>query len=729
MNKFLNGISLLSLLIFSLSVHAQREFYSTSVYSTGPGTSAQEGKLVKLDSTGMLPTLLHPFDMAMGKYPYGSVIQATNGKLYGLTREGGVANNGVLYQYDLSIDSFTVKQQLGDSVVISNGGAFGLFEASDGKLYYVSGTKYFMEYDIPSNTLTQRHYFNSPQIPAGHLTEINGKLYGVINFGGPMGYRGYISEYNTANEVLTYKYNFQNSLGIGPTERPVYYPANGLLYGTVRYAPGASPLGDSEGSIYSFNPATNAYSYKLNIPDSIGYSAYLIVAPNQKIYGLSEQGGTDAQGNHFGGIFEYTPTTNSIRMVHNFGMQADGSFTGSGHTVGGMILASDGMLYGTTASHAFRFNYLTDSVTRLADLSLSFSTVGAWFNVNGFLQEVCRKPSYTYFDTLSVTLCAGDTYNYTVHSGNAETYTWKRNGNALASQTDSILSFNSISVSDSGTYTCSMTNMCGATETIGAIRIAVNTGPAGAPVLSATGPTEVCEGETVEITGNTGGTWNVGGTGASLSTDTSGTYFVVSGSGSCGTDTSNHITVTVNPVPVINGQPADISIPEGTPVTFHVVPQGTGHTYQWQVNQNSGAGFVNLTNTAPYSGVNTATLGISNPVLPMDGYLYRCVVSSGACADTSQDAELLVTEPSDIADWATADEVSVFPNPATDVLYFRLKEGTILQSLGIRNMLGQDALRQTGNVSFIDITTLPKGVYTLELVTEQGHYVARFVKN
>jgi len=42
-----------------------------------------------------------------GSDPQSSVIQATNGKLYGLTRLGGLNNVGVMFEYDLSTSAFT----------------------------------------------------------------------------------------------------------------------------------------------------------------------------------------------------------------------------------------------------------------------------------------------------------------------------------------------------------------------------------------------------------------------------------------------------------------------------------------------------------------------------------------------------------------------------------------------------------------------------------------------
>jgi hypothetical protein len=90
---------------------------------------------------------------------------------------------------------------------------------------------------------------------------------------------------------------------------------------------------------------------------------------------------------------------------------------------------------------------------------------------------------------------------------------------------------------------------------------------------------------------------------------------------------SNVVTLTVNTAPSISMSPSDSTCQ--SPATFTVVAGGAGLTYQWQ--ENAGAGFVNLMNGGPFSGVTTATLTITNATAGMQGYTYQCVVS-GTCA-------------------------------------------------------------------------------------------------
>jgi len=70
---------------------------------------------------------------------------------------------------------------------------------------------------------------------------------------------------------------------------------------------------------------------------------------------------------------------------------------------------------------------------------------------------------------------------------------------------------------------------------------------------------------------------------------------------------------------------------------------GSSNTYQWQLNTANG--WVNLTNGAVYSGVNTATLNLTNLTMPLSGYQFRCLLSSSGCpssVSTSATATLTV---------------------------------------------------------------------------------------
>lgn len=92
---------------------------------------------------------------------------------------------------------------------------------------------------------------------------------------------------------------------------------------------------------------------------------------------------------------------------------------------------------------------------------------------------------------------------------------------------------------------------------------------------------------------------------------------------------SNGAILTVNTPPSITTQPVKTTACQNGNATISVVAAGTGLTYQWRVN--TGAGFVNVTNTGVYSGATTANLLITGATTAMNGYQYYCTVS-GSCA-------------------------------------------------------------------------------------------------
>jgi hypothetical protein len=58
----------------------------------------------------------------------------------------------------------------------------------------------------------------------------------------------------------------------------------------------------------------------------------------------------------------------------------------------------------------------------------------------------------------------------------------------------------------------------------------------------------------------------------------------------------------------------------------------TGTTYQWQ--QNTGAGFTDITDNSNFSGANTVSLQITNIPLSWNGYQYRCTVNGSQYSNT-----------------------------------------------------------------------------------------------
>lgn len=214
-------------------------------------------------------------------------------------------------------------------------------------------------------------------------------------------------------------------------------------------------------------------------------------------------------------------------------------------------------------------------------------------------------------------------------------------------------------------YRCFVTNGCAPNDTSAAALLKID----GPPVITIP-PSNLttCEGSTASFGITTSGSgltyqWQVNDgsgfinvpSGLPYSGETSATLFITgvtttfSGylyqcivTGGCAPSvTSASAILTINTLPNVTVQPNFVEVCEGNNTNINITAIGTALTYQWQVN--SGTGYSNLTNGAPYAGVTTNSLSISGALATMNGYLYQCVVS-GACvpADSSYEIALIV---------------------------------------------------------------------------------------
>lgn len=324
----------------SLTKASNNKLYGMTAY----GGANNAGVLFEYDPATSTYTKKLDFDnpniSALGGSPLGSLTLAGNGKLYGMTNYGGPNGYGVLFEYDPATSTYTNKFNFNNTTGSYPYGSLNL--ASNGKMYGMTnqgGANSFgvlFEYDPATSTYTKKLDFNNTTNgagPKGNLTQAgNGKMYGMTNYGGATGL-GVLFEYDPATSTYVKKLDFNNATGTYPNGSLVV-AANGKVYGTV--GGGAN----NNGVLFEYDPATSAYTKKFDFisPNGSNPGSSLNLATNGKLYGLTQDGGSLADGV----LFEYDPATST------FTKKLDFNLTDGESPLGSLAQASNGKLYGTT---------------------------------------------------------------------------------------------------------------------------------------------------------------------------------------------------------------------------------------------------------------------------------------------------------------------------------------------------------------------------------------------
>ena len=139
---------------------------------TASGGNGEGGGLFVADPVAKTIETKYTFfvDGANGSYPHGSLVQGANSKLYGLTSMGGSGNKGIIFEYSLQ-SGFKKKFDFGDLALNGSHPHGTVTVGTNGKLYGLTldgGTQnggVLFEYD-PTNSVYQKKY---------DLTELTGK--------------------------------------------------------------------------------------------------------------------------------------------------------------------------------------------------------------------------------------------------------------------------------------------------------------------------------------------------------------------------------------------------------------------------------------------------------------------------------------------------------------------------------------------------------------------------
>jgi hypothetical protein len=181
----------------------------------------------------------------------------------------------------------------------------------------------------------------------------------------------------------------------------------------------------------------------------------------------------------------------------------------------------------------------------------------------------------------------------------------------------------------------------------------------------------------------------------------------------------------------INTQPNSQFIDLNSGVTFTVAATGnTTLAYQWQEKVGT-ASFVNLVNTAPYSGVNTPTLSIASVNMTFNSRQYRCVLTACATAVNSNPATLDVN-PLSLASATLDAQITLSPNPTKDKVWLKTKQNAVAE-IEVYTSEGKFLSKITperinAEQYELSLAKFNKGTYLLKVMVGKEFTIKRIVK-
>lgn len=291
------------------------ELYGTT--SNGGARGATLGSVFKVATpTGTLTTL-HSFADLDGAFPYAGLVLATDGNFYGTTSAGGAVGNGTLFK-------------------ITRGGALTTLHSFD----YADG-------NAPSGALVQA---------------TDGNFYGTTSEGGLTNRYCFAESCGTVFKItpggtLTTLYKFCAQTNCTDGDYPnagLIQASDGNLYGTTEYGGARGYTCTSGcGTIFKITPdgaLTTLESF--GFTDGANPAAPLIQATDGNFYGTTVGGANIACSIGCGTVFEITPE-GTLTTLHRF------NFTDGDAPFGGLLQATDGNFYGTTSAGYASFGTCT----------------------------------------------------------------------------------------------------------------------------------------------------------------------------------------------------------------------------------------------------------------------------------------------------------------------------------------------------------------------------------
>ena len=399
-------------------------FYGTTSF----GGANNAGSVFKITPNGRVTTIYSFCSQSGctdGDVPNDSLVQTFDGNFYGTTYEGGVSNNGTVFELTpkgvlTTLHSFCTSNcadglfPYAGLTLAPDGGFYGVTSRTGGAMS-IYGTVFEMSQVGQLTTLytfcAQINCIDGSSGARGLTLAANGQFYGVTGDGGAHN-AGTIFKITPEGEFRTL-HSFNRSDGATPNG--LIQATNGNLYGTA-----LSGGTNNSGVIFELTPEGQfqvLYNFcsQVNCADGANPYAPLMEGSDGNFYGTTTFGGV-SQFNQFvlgfGTVYEITPA-GQLTTLHTFctggGDCADGAYPESGLTQG-----TDGDFYGLTygrlacPGNCGTVFKVSMGLAPFVEASQDFGRVGQWVNILG--NNLAGTTSVTFNGTLATFKVLSNTF-------------------------------------------------------------------------------------------------------------------------------------------------------------------------------------------------------------------------------------------------------------------------------------------------------------------------------
>lgn len=359
------------------------------------GGANSVGTLFSLSSNGTGFTSLRDFTVATGASPAAGLIEGSNGQLYGITSAGGTPanNSGVIFSVNKNGTGYTVLREFASNGFEGADGQGAIVQGTDGKLYGITsqggpagGGVIFRVNADGSSFVALRVLANEGADGSDSISHLifgpDGRLYGTTRLGGN-------SAGGTIFRITTDGSSFQVIRHMTPASDGGDLIA-GLLLGSDGRLYGAASNGgvNGGGTIFAINTDGTGFAtlkaFSTTSPnDGLNPQSGLVEGVDGRLYGACLNGGSTGAGT----LFSIARNGGDFRLLHTF----DG--TTSANPFNNLLEVVPGTFFGATVGGA--------GVDRDVIFRLTVPLAAPTVKINGKRSFTTSKPSANIKGTAS----------------------------------------------------------------------------------------------------------------------------------------------------------------------------------------------------------------------------------------------------------------------------------------------------------------------------------------